>query len=298
MRQALKDLLSHVVGLSFTLPKVNDIPKVMISTEPDECYRELTTDIDIAKVIYNGIVEYSFDNLESYLNRLDDAQIIALKTKLRYDPAAEQDIRLSYGFYGEVLLHLFLQFFHNAETVISRGWFYQPTSHSEVTGYDSYQMVEKMDGTIELWFGEVKFYQSYTEAIRKILLKIDSSLTDEYLESNILNISQQVKNVNPRSKIDLIINAWLDTPNIVIKNELLKYNMTLVYPILVLFDDKDKAYDEIIREVVGYINEKKPSINYNISIPTKLLFMLLPVGSAKAIKTQVLSWIDSKEVLI
>lgn len=268
-----------------------------ISTEPDECYRVLTTDQDLAKVIYNGIVEYSFDNLDSYLDRLSDAQIIALNTKLKYKAEAAEDIRLKYGFYGEVLLFLFLQYYHNANTVISRGWFYIPTANAEVTGYDTYQMLEH-NGAVELWFGEVKFYQNYTEAVKKILGKIGTSLSDDYLAANILDISQHVKEVNPRSQVDRIINAWLDNPSIVIKDELVKYNMTLVYPMMVIFDDKNKTYDDIIKEVVEYINREYPAIVYNVAIPTKIFFMLLPVKSAKAIKTQVLSWIDTKEALI
>lgn len=298
MRQTLKELLSQVVGLAYTLPKGDDIPKVAVSTEPDECYECQKTDNDLAKIIYNGIVEYSFDNLDSYLGRLSDAQIIALRTKLKYSANAPQDVRLKYGFYGEVILHLFLQHFHNADTVISRGWFYQPTAHAEVTGYDSYQMVERNDGNVELWFGEVKFYQHYHDAVNKILSKLGKSLSDDYLETNILDISQHIVNVNPRSKIDRIVSSWQADPNIKIKDELLKYNMTLVYPMMVLFDDKNKSYDEIIKQVVDYINEKHPNAEYNIGVPTKLFFMLLPVKSTNAIKSQVLSWIDTKEVLI
>ena len=298
MRDTLKDLIRQTVGLSFILPKGEDIPKMTVSTELDECYHKLTSDKDLAKIIYNGIVEYSFDNLDSYLGRLDDAQIIALKTKLKYNSSDTGDVRLKYGFYGEVMLYLFLQHFHNADTVISRGWFYQPTANSEVTGYDSYQMVERNDGSIELWFGEVKFYQNYGAAIDKILKKVNTTLSDDYLETNILDISQHPNQINPQSRIDRVITNWEANPSIKIKDELLKYNMTLVYPMFVLFDDKNKSYDGIIKDVVDYVNSNYPSIAYNISIPTKLFFMLLPVNSGKVIKTQVLTWIDSKEALI
>lgn len=298
MRETLKDLLSQVVGLSYTLPKEDMIPKVTISTESDECYHELISDEDLAKIIYNGIVEYSFDNLDTYLDKLSDAQIVALRSKLRYNAADTDDVKLKYGFYGEVLLYLFLQHFHNADTVISRGWFYLPTKKSEVTGFDTYQMLENKDGKVDLWFGEVKFYQNYSDAIKKILEKVKNTLSDEYLESNILDISQHVKEVNPRSRIGRIINCWLESPTIVIIEELKKHDMTLVYPMLVLFDDKNKTYDDIIKEVVSYINTEYPTIEYSMSIPTKLFFMLLPVKSAKRIKTQVLSWIDTKEALI
>lgn len=298
MRDSLKELLRQTVVLAYTLPKDEEIPKVAISTEPDECYHEMTTDKDVAKVIYNGIVEYSFDNLDPYLDRLSDAQLIALRRKLKFNDTDPDDVRLGYGFYGEVMLHLILQYFHNADTVISRGWFYQPTANSEVTGYDSYQMIEKNDGAIELWFGEVKFYQSYSEAVKKILKKVGTSLSDDYLETNILDISQHPNQINPQSRIDRIIASWEANPSIKIKDELVKYNMTLVYPMLVLFDDKNKTNDEIIKQVVKYVNDNYPRIDYNMAIPTKLFFMLLPVKSGKEIKTQVLSWIDSKEALI
>lgn len=298
MRDTLKELLRQTIGLAYTLPKGDEIPKVAISTDPDECYHELTTDKDLAKVIYNGIVEYSFDSLEPYFDRLSDAQIIALKKKLKFNASDPDDVRLAYGFYGEVMLHLFLQYFHNADSVISRGWFYQPTTNAEVTGYDSYQMVEKDDGTIELWFGEVKFYQSYSEAVKRILKKVSTSLSDDYLETNILDISQHLEQINPQSRIDRIVASWEANPSIKIKDELVKYNMTLVYPMLVLFDDKNKTYDEIIKIVVKYVNDNYPRIVYNMAIPTKLFFMLLPVKSGKEIKNQVLSWIDSKEALI
>ena len=159
-----------------------------------------------------------------------------------------------------------------------------PTRNAEVTGFDTYQMVEGAEGNVELWFGEVKFYQNYSEAVKKILKKVKTTLSDDYLTSNILDISNHVKEVNPRSQIDRIINSWLDNPNIVIKDELVKY--------------KNKTYDDIVKDVGAYINSEFPTIEYNLAIPTKLFFMLLPVKSAKVIKTQVLSWIDSKEALI
>lgn len=298
MRQTLKDLLNNVIGLSYTLPKDGLIPKVAISTEPDDCLSIKTSDQDVARVVYNGIVEYSFDNLGDFFNRLDDAQIIALQTKLKYDVSASQDVRLKYGFYGEVLLFLFLQHLHNADTLISRGWFYLPTENAETKGYDTYQMVELADSSVELWFGEVKFYQDYKEAIKKILEKISVSLSDGYLKRNILAISQNVANVNPKSHIDRIIKDWYDDPRIVIIDEVKKHNITLVYPMLVVFDDEKKAYDDVIKEVVDYINAKYPSVMYSMSIPVKLFFMFLPVGSAKTVKTQVLSWIDTNAALI
>jgi hypothetical protein len=52
MRQTLNNLLSQTIGISYTLP-IGDgtIPKITISTQNDECYRILSNDMELAKVI-------------------------------------------------------------------------------------------------------------------------------------------------------------------------------------------------------------------------------------------------------
>lgn len=117
MRNGLDALISRTVGLMYTLPTVDgSIPKITVSTQNDECYKVLSSDIELAKVIYNGIIDYSFEESKIDLTKLDVFQKRALKTKLKFTRTDSIDRQLAYGFYGEVLLYLLLQKFHNVNT--------------------------------------------------------------------------------------------------------------------------------------------------------------------------------------
>lgn len=292
MRPTLEQLFTNTLVFMYDLPH-NTIQKVAISTAPDECYKVNTSDMDLAKIIHNGIVEYSFDAGAPELTDLDNAQLIALQTCLRFSRSAGTDERLKYGFYGEVLLYLFLQYFHHADTLISRGHFYSPTEKSETKGYDTYQMFQTANGALELWFGEVKFYERYTQAVNSIFNSLEKALSDDYLNDNFLNIYTERSSLDSNGEFNTILSEWSQNPTINIFDYAKRHNVVLVYPMLIIFDDNNKSYDDIIKSVVDYINKNHSSIINSLTISSKLFFMFLPVSSAKNIKTQVLQWIDS-----
>lgn len=299
MRQQLDDLLSSTVGLMYTLPQVNgSIPKITVSTQNDECYRVISSDAELAKVIYNGIIDYSFEETQIDLTKLDLIQRIALITKLKFTTTDSMERQLNYGFYGEVLLFLLLQKFHNVDTFISRGHFYYPLENSETKGYDTYQMILKPTGETELWFGEVKFHQDFRTGVTQILNKINKSLNDEYFRTNVLAMEDFESFVNPNVTITPLLNAFRENPDVNLAALAHEYGFSFVYPMLVVFDDANKSYDEIIKDVVRYTNERWTNLNINFSLRYSLFFMLLPVKVVKDIKMQVRSWILSKEPLV
>jgi hypothetical protein len=299
MRQQLEDLLSNTVGLMYTLPLAKgSIPKIAISTQNDECYSVLSSDDDLAKVIYNGIIDYSYEESQIDLTKLDVFQKRALKTKLKFTPTDSQDKQLGYGFYGEILLFLLLQKFHKVGTFISRGHFYSPLENSETKGYDTYQMILNPKGQTELWFGEVKFHKDFRTGITQILDKIEKSLSDEYFGDNILAMEDYESFVNPNVTITPLLEAFRADPDINLAALAHKYRFTFVYPMLVIFDDAQKSYDDIIKDVVRYTNKKWPKLNIKFSLNYSLFFIFLPVKTVKNIKIQVRSWIMSNEPLI
>lgn len=124
MRKSLEKLISNCIALTYKLPKGDPaIPKIKVSTCSDECYQILSSDRELAEIIYNGIVDYSFNEADIDLTKLDTFQKRALKSKLYFNPQDKEKVQLKYGFYGEVLLFLMLQFYHKAGTFISRGFF-------------------------------------------------------------------------------------------------------------------------------------------------------------------------------
>ncbi len=299
MRHGLDALISRTVGLMYTLPTVDgSIPKITVSTQNDECYKVLSSDIELAKVIYNGIIDYSFEESKIDLTKLDVFQKRALKTKLKFTRTDSIDRQLAYGFYGEVLLYLLLQKFHNVNTFISRGHFYNPLENSETKGYDTYQMILKPNGETELWFGEVKFHKDFRTGVSQILDKIQRSLGDEYFNDNILAMEDFESFVNPNVTITPLLQAFRDNPDVNLSALANEYGFSFVYPMLVIFDDANKSYDDIIKDVVRYTNERWTNLNINFSLRYSLFFMLLPVKVVKDIKMQVRSWILSEEPLI
>ena len=99
--------MEHCIGLKYSLPNTgSSIPKITVSTLSDKCYQVLTSDGDLSKIIYNGIIEYSFDESSIDLTKLDTLQKRALISRMKFDCAATEEQQLKYGFYGEVLLFL------------------------------------------------------------------------------------------------------------------------------------------------------------------------------------------------
>ena len=217
--------------------------------------------------------------------------------KLKYDSNASHEAQIKYGFYGEVLLHLILSQIHGTNTLVSRGHFYDPLENSETKGYDAYHLLENTNGEIELWFGEVKFHDDYY-VVNDILNKISVSLSDEYFNKTVYSIDEFFDDIKPNSKLKEIIEDWRNSPSINIANELKKRNITLVYPMLLIFPDNKKSFNDIITQCVKYINKRYSSISFPATYCVKLMFIFLPISESKQIKEQVLSWILQKEPLI
>ena len=65
MRKSLEKLISNCIALTYKLPKGDPaIPKIKVSTCSDECYQILSSDRELAEIIYNGIVDYSFNEAD------------------------------------------------------------------------------------------------------------------------------------------------------------------------------------------------------------------------------------------
>ena len=229
---------------------------------------------------------------------LNNLQIRALQSKLKYNPTAPQPNQLAYGFHGEVLLHLILEYYYHADKAIARGYMFSALENAETKGYDSYLMVED-ENTIYMLFGEAKFYISgYKKSLEAIFENIDKALSDNYLNRNFIAMDNQYEHLISQSRIPAIIDAWRDNPLINMAIEAHKYNMHLVYPMLVIFDDNAQTYDELILKVVNHIQTEYGPITTSLTIPYTLFFIFLPVNNSRDIKTQVLQWISQKQPLM
>lgn len=298
MRQAIIDIIADTIIHVYDLPHTSSgLGKTVYTTEVDKCYR--AADITkVSEIIYNSIVHYSYNEFELEDKDLQAMHGAALRSKLKYNPAADDSAKLKYGFFGEVLLYSILLLVHKAQPIIARGYFYNPLENSETKGYDSYQLVDN-DGNIELWFGEVKFHIDYKQAIDSVMSNIDKALSDEYLETNILAMSNHKNNFNiTTSLVGKIIEAWEANPEIKICDEIARHSMTLIYPIFILYQHDKEDYEGNIKKISDYITSNHHSKSFTLSTPYKIFFILLPLEKVKEIKENVISWIESKKPLI
>ena len=107
-------------------------------------------------------------------------------------------------------------------------------------------------------------------------------------------MDNQYEHLATGSRIPAIIDAWRDNPMINMAIEAQKYNMHLVYPMLVIFDNKANSYEEL----VTHIRNEYSTINPTLTIPNTIFFIFLPVNNSREIKTQVLQWINQKQPLM
>lgn len=291
------NLITNTVVYKYSLPNPSlNLKKSNHSTRNDDCYESLD-DEKLSEIIYNLIIEYSFDEFEINKNAYENLLKIALQIKLKYDENYDESQKLKLGFYGEVLLYGILYTKYNSKPLISRGYFYSPSENAETKGYDCYHLVEH-DGKVELWFGEKKFMQTFPNCIDSVFANIDKALSDDYFYGrNLFAIISQKDRISLKNSIiEKIISNWEKHPSIrSLKEEITKYNLELVYPIF-LTSTMLKTYEETISNAIERINKK--IINKNLSIPLTLFFIFLPVKNSSEIKRRVIKWIESAKPLL
>lgn len=297
MRKTLEDIIVKAITFQYQLPNMRlSIPSYKNSVRKDECYKGLNNN-DFANAIYNGLIDYSYNDNDINVDSLTPLHKRALLAKIRYDNNASIEEQEKYGFYGEVILHLMLNKFYKTSTLISRGYFYHPIENAETKGFDCFHLIQNAPDLVELWFGEVKFYADGKAAIKSILEKVPTSLSDGYLFKNAITIFDEDAdkwNIQ-QSELLRIATDWKDNPSINVVDEIKKYNMRLVYPMLVICNNiKNKDYNETISGLIDYANNRYASLNIKLSVPFELFFILLPVNDTKTIKQTVIQWISQQ----
>lgn len=299
MRDILKNLIKDAIVFEYELPNTEkNILSSKYSTIQDKCYSN-DNYIKVSELIYNSIVDYANNSYEIDYENLDREQIKTIITKLRYEEDAEEKNKQKYGFYGEVLLYCILSYFFGTDVIIAKGNFYNILDGSEPKGYDCFHLIEKDNG-IELWFGEAKCYRDYKGAIRDVLNKIENAISDNYLNKNFIALIKEKDNFDIReSKVKEICERWEENPTPNVLEEIKKYNMKLIYPILIVSDKNNKAYDEHIKDCINFIQEEydKRNISFNNTFMCDIFFAFLPINNIKEMKGQVIKWISEKKQL-
>lgn len=301
MRKELKNAVQSAILFECRLPhQESGIDKSCLSSQNDICFNHSSPQ-DVAKVIYNGIVEFAVNEFEIDYDNLELEQRRVILSRIRYNHDADDSTKLKYGFYGEVLLDLILRVFLRTSVVVARGYFYSPIENSEPKGFDAFHLMNR-DGNIELWFGEAKFYLKYNDAITKVMEKLATSLSDKYLNTNLIAIINQQNHLSVKNtRFEDLLNAWYTNPNVNLAHEMRSRGIRLIYPVFIAYEKTGSdTYHESIKKCINHIAEEYTRIG--ISIPAtfdyRIFFIFLPLSQVRQIKESVIRWIDLQEPLI
>lgn len=297
MRQSLINFFKNTVVLKYTLPNQQlDIDKSVYTTiDNDYCY-QVDNDDKLVELIVNSIVDYSFNDRELINKDIVKKHFSAIRSRLRYENDDDLDTKEKYGFYGEVLLNLLLRLNFGTNSIIAKGYFYDILAPAENKGFDSFHIIET-DNQLQLWFGEVKFHQTYQSALKSIFKNIEKAISDNYFSYNLLAMENKQNSLNVvGSKVSEILEVLSDDPNVVIADLLQTYSMKLVYPIFILCATS-RNYDYTIKSIIDKIGNEYGNKNLSLGFEYDIFFILLPVNDVKQIKMNVIQWIDSKKPL-
>lgn len=170
--------------------------------------------------------------------------------------------------------------FLKTSVLAARGYFYSPIENSEAKGFDAFHLMER-EGNIDLWFGEAKFYLNYKKAITPVLEKLHTSLSDDYVNRNLLAIINVRDHISTHSvRIIDLLDSWEENPDINLANELQNRNIRLIYPIFIAYQKTNSdTYHQSIKKCIDHISEEylRLAINIPASFEYRLFFIFFAI---------------------
>jgi hypothetical protein len=94
------------------------------------------------------------------------------------------------GEFGEILLHVALRQCFKTMPAITK-YFYKDSRNDTVKGFDAVHVVDCTEG-LELWLGEVKFYEDAARGITHVLTEMQDHLQRDYLRAEFAAITNKI----------------------------------------------------------------------------------------------------------
>ena len=181
----------------------------------------------------------------------------------------------SRGEFGELFLHMILRQIYKSIPAISKIYFKDSVNHT-VKGYDAVHIVQ-IDGKLELWLGEVKFYNNAAKAIQDVIAEIQAHTNQNYLRNEKMLLANKI---DPDSSFYPTLSRLLDQ-----NTSLDELFDCACIPILITYDSgtlkkHNKTTDDFNKELeeeVLAIRQKIEEKTSNLNLPVKIHLFLLPL---------------------
>ncbi|NDV56698.1 DUF1837 domain-containing protein [Bacteroides sp. 519] len=194
------------------------------------------------------------------------------------------------GEFGELLLHAIIRETHNTIPAISK-IYYKDGPNETVKGFDAVHIVD-LDDSLELWLGEVKFYNDISNAISHVVTELQQHAETRYVRNEFVAITNKIDNSWPhaqRLKTLLNPNTSLDD---VFSNTCIPVLLTYDSSVLAKHDQKSAEYTAEISE--EFTKFHKRFCDRLGDFPLTVHLFLLPLNTKeelmKSLETKLKTW--------
>lgn len=192
----------------------------------------------------------------------------------------------SRGEFGELLLHAIIRETYNTIPAISK-IYYKDGPNETVKGFDAVHVID-LGETLELWLGEVKFYQNISSAMSSVIEELKQHIEVRYIKSEFIAITNKIDNKWSHSdKLKALLNPNTSLDD-VFENTCIPVLLTYDSKILAKYNKSCKEYlDEITQELIEYHDKFCNDLG---KFPVTVHLFLLPLNTKK----ELIECIDKK----
>ena len=196
----------------------------------------------------------------------------------------------SRGEFGELLLHAIIRETYNTIPAISK-IYYKDGPNETVKGFDAVHVVVVKD-SLELWLGEVKFYQSISSAIRDVVEELKQHIEVRYVKNEFMAIANKIDNTWVHAeKLKTLLNPNTSLDDV--------FSNTCI-PVLLTYDSVILAkHNQKCDEYIAEISDEFTKFHKNFSdklgdFPLTIHLFLLPLNTKeelmKSLETKLKTW--------
>lgn len=227
---------------------------------------------------HSALVDYLMESLPDFCLTYSEYSQIGHESAVRMIRKAAKAVYSTGKFknrgeFGELLLHVILKMTMDTLPAVSK-IYYKDSANDTVKGFDAVHVVRSETG-LELWLGEVKFYEDIGAAIRDVTKELEQHLMADYLRSEFVAILNKVDEHWPHGQQLL---ALLDE-----RTSLDEVFEACCIPVLLTYDGKatadhdafSEAYKEALAAEMRSIKERFDQ--RLTSVPHRIHLFLVPL---------------------
>lgn len=158
------------------------------------------------------------------------------------------------GEFGELLLHAIIREMYDTIPAISK-IYYKDGPNETVKGFDAVHVIVT-DKALELWLGEVKFYNNISNAISDVIEELNQHIKTRYVRNEFIAITNKIDTKWPHANILKTLlhpNTSLDD---VFLNTCIPVLLTYDSSVLTRYDNKCDEYIQEISEEFQRFHKK------------------------------------------